>query len=107
MKNLVIPKQRIAEHAALTPHDRARINQCRRNHNRLGFAYQMAFIRLTGRFPLQLPLEIAEEIVGFVANELHLAPEAIAPNLSCTILRIPLCVDGFNVACSKGNNFMR
>ena len=34
-------------------------------HNRLGFAYQVAFVRVLGRFPQQAPLEIDGEILRF------------------------------------------
>ena len=35
------------------------IGRRRRGHNRLGFAYQIAFVRILGRFPRQEPLEAA------------------------------------------------
>ena len=38
------------------------ILQRRRDHNRLGFAYQMAFVRLVNRFPAQQPLEVLPEL---------------------------------------------
>ena len=34
---------------------------------RLGFAYQLGFVRAFQRFPVQLPLEICEELLSFVA----------------------------------------
>jgi TnpA family transposase len=37
----------------------------------------MAFVRLTGRFPSQQPLEILEDLLTFVAAELHLNKEEI------------------------------
>jgi hypothetical protein len=33
------------------------LGKCRRPHNRLGFAYQVAFVRLFHRFPRQQPFE--------------------------------------------------
>src|SRR5207253_5209732 len=41
------------------------------------FAYQMAFLRLTGRFPNQQPLELLPDVLAFVASELALAPTVI------------------------------
>lgn len=38
---------------------------------------QMAFVRLTGRFPSQQPLELLDDLLTFVAAELNLAKEAI------------------------------
>jgi hypothetical protein len=36
--------------ARLTGQDLVPIGKCRRSHNRLGFAYQVAFVRLFNRF---------------------------------------------------------
>jgi hypothetical protein len=41
-------------------------------HNRLGFAYQVAFARLFDRFPQQQPFELFEELVCFSAVQLRL-----------------------------------
>lgn len=38
--------------------DIAETRQRRQDNNRLGFAYQLAFVRLTNRLPVQQPLEI-------------------------------------------------
>ncbi len=70
-------RQQIAEQANFTLKDRDQIDQCRRNYNRLGFAYQMAFVRLTGRLPKQKPLERIEDLLSFVAIELKIDREEI------------------------------
>ncbi len=49
----------------------------RSRRNRLGFAYQIAFVRVLGRFPRQSPLEIEEEILRFAALQLGIDPETI------------------------------
>jgi TnpA family transposase len=74
---LLYPRELIAERVVFTPADHAQIALCRGAHNRLGFAYQMAFLRLTGRFPSQQPLELLPEVLAFVASELAIAPTAI------------------------------
>jgi uncharacterized protein DUF4158 len=56
--------------AALTEEDPAQIGKCRRPHNRLGLAYQLAFVRLLNRFPRQQPFEILDELVSFSAAQL-------------------------------------
>ena len=48
-----------------------------RPHSRLGFAYQIAFVRVLGRFPRQAPLEIDGEILRFTALQLRLSPDMI------------------------------
>lgn len=50
----------------------AEIAVCRRDHNRLGFAYQIGFVRLFHRFPAQQPFEVCEELLSFAALQLHL-----------------------------------
>jgi hypothetical protein len=56
----------------LTEEDFVQLDKCRRPHNRLGFAYQVAFVRLFNRFPQQQPFELIEELVCFSAAQLRL-----------------------------------
>jgi hypothetical protein len=58
--------------ASLTEEDFGQLCRCRRPHNRLGFAYQVTFVRLLGRFPQQQPFELFEELVCFSAAQLGL-----------------------------------
>jgi hypothetical protein len=58
--------------ATLTEEDFVQLGKCRRPHNRLGFAYQVAFVRLFDRFPHQQPFELFEELVCFSAAQLRL-----------------------------------
>jgi hypothetical protein len=62
----------MADRVIFTPADHDRIALCRGPHNRLGFAYQMGFMRLTGRLPSQQPLEILDDLLAFVAHEVSL-----------------------------------
>jgi hypothetical protein len=50
------------------------VAKCRRDHNRLGFAYQIGFARLFNRFPAQQPLEINDELLSFVALQTEECP---------------------------------
>ena len=43
----------------------------------MGFAYQVAFVRVLGRFPQQTPLEIDGEILRFAALQLGADAETI------------------------------
>ena len=54
------------------------VAKCRRDHNRLGFAYQIGFARLFNRFPAQQPLEINDELLSFVAVKMNIDPERIS-----------------------------
>jgi TnpA family transposase len=53
------------------------VAKCRRDHNRLGFAYQIGFARLFNRLPAQQPLEICDELLSFVAVQLNTDAVAI------------------------------
>ena len=72
-----ISRPRLIRDASFLEADRNQIAQRRRAHNRLGFAYQIAFVRVLGRFPRQAPLEIDGEILRFTALQLRLSPETI------------------------------
>src|SRR5215475_1388717 len=74
---LLYPRDLITEQVVFTSADHAQITLCRGDHNRLGLAYQMAFLRLTGRLPNQQPLELLPDVLAFVASELALAPPVI------------------------------
>src|SRR3954470_1272086 len=63
--------------ATLTEADLAEVAKCRRDHNRLGFAYQVGFVRLFNRFPAQQPLEICDELLSFVVMQLNIDPTGI------------------------------
>ncbi len=58
--------------ASLTEADLVEIAKCRRDYNRLGFAYQIGFVRLFNRFPAQQPLEMCDELLSFVATQLNI-----------------------------------
>src|SRR3954462_1895211 len=72
MMPLVVSQGQMVREATLTAADLAEVDKCRRDHNRLGFAYQVGFVRLFSRFPLQQPLEICEQLMSFVATQMKL-----------------------------------
>lgn len=57
--------------------DMTKINACREPHTRLGFGYQLAFIRLHHRSPVQQPLEIVDEILTYISIQLDIPATAI------------------------------
>ena len=61
---------RLIRDATFLAADRREIARRRGHHNQLGFAYQIAFVRVLGRFPQQAPLEIDGEILRFAALQL-------------------------------------
>jgi len=63
-------RQQLKRAARFTGEDLVQIGKCRRPHNRLGFAYQVAFVRLFNRFPKQQPFEVIDELVSFSAAQL-------------------------------------
>lgn len=72
-----LSRPRLIRDASFLAADWEEITQRRGPHNRLGFAYQIAFVRVVGRFPRQAPLEINAEIPRFTALQLRMAPETI------------------------------
>jgi hypothetical protein len=65
--------QQLVSVAKLSIEDRDLVYERRRPYTRLGFAYQLAFVRLANRFPAQRPtLEIEEEVLAFVSVQLDL-----------------------------------
>ena len=70
MSRASFPRPLIAERTRFSAEDQALITSHRRSHTRLGFAYQLAFLRLTGRLPRQQPLEVVPDLLHFVALQL-------------------------------------
>ena len=70
-------RPRLIRDATFLEADRREIALRRGPHNRLGFAYQVAFVRVLGRFPQQAPLEIDGEILRFAALQLGADAETI------------------------------
>ena len=58
------------DHAQISQKDITIIFNCRGRHNRLGYAYQLTFVRLLGRFPVQQPLELENDILTFSSVQL-------------------------------------
>src|SRR5512143_1749557 len=78
MTPLSYSRGQLVREASLTEVDLVEVEKCRRDHNRLGFAYQIGFVRLFHRFPAQQPLEVCDELLGFVAMQLNMDPTRIA-----------------------------
>src|SRR3954452_4729390 len=72
MTSLAFARGQLVREASLTAADLVEVGKCRRDHNRLGFAYQIGFVRLFSRFPDQQPLEVCDELLSFVATQLNI-----------------------------------
>jgi hypothetical protein len=72
----ITPERSLLNASNLPPQTTPR-SPARGAHNRLGLAYQMGFLRLTGRFPAQQPLELVNDLLVFVAREVAIDPAAI------------------------------
>jgi Domain of unknown function (DUF4158) len=70
-------RERLIAQATLTPEDLEQVEERRRDYNRLGFAYQIAFVRLTNRFPAQHPFEVVDELLAFTGAQLGIDPDRI------------------------------
>jgi hypothetical protein len=64
--------------AKFSGNDLAVIKQCRLDYTRLGFGYQLAFVRLFNSFPIQEPFESQDEIVAFVSHQLGIAEQSLS-----------------------------
>src|ERR687892_944383 len=71
-------RKQLIEAASLTENDLQEVSRCRGAHNRLGFGYQLGFVRLFNRFPTQQPFEVTDEIVTFVGVQLGIDRALIA-----------------------------
>ena len=72
-----VSRPRLIRDGSFLERDWHEIARRRRVPNRLGFAYQVAFVRVLGRFPHQEPLEIDGEVLRFAALQLGTDPDAI------------------------------
>ena len=65
---MILPtRSQLIRDSALTKTDLLEIATCPGEPQRLGFAYQLGFVRAFQRFPVQQPLEVCEELLSFVA----------------------------------------
>jgi len=70
-------RRELAQRATLTEPELEEVMRLRGPHNRLGFAYQLGFVRLLNRLPAQMPFEVFDDLVLFTALQLRLDPSLI------------------------------
>lgn len=69
--------QSLIEYGQFNDADRKMINACRGEHNQLGFAYQLIFIRLFHRVPSQKPFEKIDEVLAYACFQCDSAAELL------------------------------
>ncbi|WP_419235295.1 Tn3 family transposase [Rickettsia endosymbiont of Nabis limbatus] len=72
-----LPESVIIQLATLSEQDRSLIQKCRGQHNRLGFAYQLMFVKVFNYFPNQSLVEIQSQIITFAILQLGIKKELI------------------------------
>ena len=77
MNKLHFTQEQLVQVAKLSDADVRIINECRWEHNKLGFAYQLCHVKLFNRLPKQSPLELLDELATFVAVQLDIPKEAL------------------------------
>ncbi len=77
MKSRFYTHEQLVNVARLKPEDIGQIRLRRRQHNRLGFGYQLCFVRLINRFPTQQPFEIYEDILSFASVQLDIPASSV------------------------------
>lgn len=72
LENINLPETVIIKLASLTEEDHVLIQKCRGDHNRLGFCYQLIFVKVFNRFPNQVQLEIHNQLLAFASLQINI-----------------------------------
>lgn len=78
MNNLHFTQEQLAKVARLSDEDMTLINNCRGEHNKLGCGYQLCYVKLFNRLPVQGSFTPVEELATFVAVQLDLPVELLS-----------------------------
>ena len=77
MNKLHFTQEQLVQVAKLSDADIRIINECRGEHNKLGFAYQLCYVKLFNRLPMQSPIKLVDELETFVSVQLDIPKEAL------------------------------
>lgn len=72
-----LPESVVVEVATLTDEDRRVIQKCRGGHNRLGFCYQLTFVKVFNCFSSQVQMEINTQLLAFSSLQLGIPIDLI------------------------------
>jgi TnpA family transposase len=67
-----ISQQSLIEYGTLSVRDLDQVNKCRGVYNRLGFAYQLIFIKLFHSLPQAKPFEVVEKVLLYAVFQLEI-----------------------------------
>src|SRR5579875_2022522 len=70
-------QEQLTQIARLSSADIKKLGEYRGIENKLGFAYQLCYVKLFNRFPIQSSFEMIEELATFVAVQLDLPREQL------------------------------
>ena len=77
MRSKIFSQKSLIFYGTLNKDDIAQISQCRGASNKLGFSYQLVFIRLFNFSPQVTPFEIIEELLIYAAIQLSVESSEI------------------------------
>jgi len=114
MNEEVYNREQMVKVAKFTDNDLQMIALCQNDRNRLGLGYQLAYVKLFNRFPVQKPMRIANDILLYVSAQLEIAEEKIQgygsrrPTLSEHQEKICnyLCLRHFSASMEEVENFL-
>lgn len=74
---ITLAPQTLVKIGSLEQNDYDQIEQCRGQHNKLGFCYQLIFVKVMNKFPIQSPLEIISEVLTFASLQIKISDKEI------------------------------
>jgi len=74
---ITLTSQALVKLGSLDQNDYDQIEQCRGRHNKLGFCYQLIFVKVMNKFPVQSPLEILNNILTFASLQTNISDQEI------------------------------
>lgn len=74
---ITLTPQSIVKLGSLEQSDLNQIKECRGEHNKIGFCYQLLFVKIINRLPTQLPLEIIDDILTFASLQIKINAQEI------------------------------
>ena len=76
---ITLTPQALVKLGSLEQSDYRQIKECRGEHNKLGFCYQLLFVKIINRFPAQAPFEIIDDMLTFASLQINISPQKIKP----------------------------